>query len=101
MNVVFEKEALDEYFEAARHSESHFGLGKSFVSAIEESLALIANDPGRFQDVGMGIRIFRMRRFPFYLFYQHLSEQNLITIYAVAHHARRPDYWRERIPTDP
>lgn len=97
MNVVFEKEALDEYLDAAHHSENRFGLGKKFVSAVEESLALIANDPERFQEVGMGIRIFRMHRFPFYLFYQYLGDQNLITVYAVAHHARRPDYWRERI----
>ena len=101
MNVVFEKEALDEYLDASRHSQNRFGLGKSFVAAIEESLAVIANDPARFQEVGMGIRIFRMRRFPFYLFYQHLRDQNLITVYAIAHHARRPDYWRERIPSNP
>lgn len=101
MNVFFEKEALDEYLDAARHSENRFGLGKSFIAAVEESLALVADDPGKFQEVGMGIRIFRMRRFPFYLFYQYLSDQNLITIYAVAHHARRPEYWRERIPSNP
>lgn len=100
MNVVFEKEALDEYLDAARHSENRFGLGISFVAAVEESLAVIANDPGRFQEVGMGIRIFRMRHFPFYVFYHHSTDQNQITIYAVAHHGRRPDYWRERIPSN-
>ena len=99
MNVVFEKEALDEYLDAARHSENRFGLGQSFVAAVEESLLVIANDPERFQEVGMGIRIFRMRRFPFYVFYHYLTDPNRITIYAVAHHGRRPNYWRERIPS--
>jgi hypothetical protein len=27
-------------------------------------------------------------------------EQEVITIYAVAHHARHPDYWRNRIRTE-
>ena len=100
MTVVFEKEALDEYMDAARHSENRFGLGQSFVNAVEDSLAVIAGSPERFQDVGKGVRIFRMRRFPFYLFYHHLSDQSLIIVYAVAHHGRRPDYWRERISSN-
>ena len=101
MTVVFEKEALDEYMDAARHSENRFGLGRSFVNAVEDSLAVTAGRPERFQDVGTGVRIFRMRRFPFYLFYHHSGDQSLIIVYAVALHGRRPDYWRERISSNP
>jgi len=28
MNVVFEQEALEEYRDAARYSQEHFGLGR-------------------------------------------------------------------------
>ena len=100
MTVVFEKEALDEYLDALRHSENRFGLGIILVNAAEDSLAVISGRPERFQNVGTGVRIFRMRRFPFYLFYHHLDDQNLIIVYVVAHHGRRPDYWRERISSN-
>ena len=99
MTVVFEKKALEEYMDAARHSENRFGLGRSLVNAAEDSLAVIAGRQERFQDVGTGVRIFRMRRFP-YLFYHHLDDQSLIIVYAVALHGRRPDYWRERISSN-
>ena len=98
MNLVFEPEALEEYRDAARYSEDRFGLGRDFVKAIEESLLVISKDPTRFQSVGQGIRIFRMSRFPFYLFYHHTPDAALVTIYALSHHSRRPGYWRKRLP---
>jgi len=97
MTCHFESAALVEYRDAARYSEKKFGLGEAFVQAMENSLAAIAKDPERFQPVGDGVRIFRMPRFPYYLYYQHLKESDAIMIYAVAHDRRRPDYWRERL----
>ncbi len=96
MKVVFEEEALEEYRDAALYSEKRFGLGVEFVRAIREATAAISRTPYRFQKVSGDIRIFRMRRFPFHLFYHHSPGTDCITIYAVAHHARRPDYWRNR-----
>jgi toxin ParE1/3/4 len=98
MTIHFETEALAEYQEAAQYSEDRFGLGLQFVAAVQEALATISKDPERYQQVGEGIRIFRMRRFPYYLFYHHLKEQELIAIYALAHHKRQKDYWRKRLP---
>lgn len=96
MRVVFEKEALEEYRDAALYSEKRFSLGVEFVRAVRDATASISRTPQRFQKVSGDIQIFRMRRFPFHLFYHHSPEMNCITIYAVAHHARRPDYWRNR-----
>lgn len=96
MKIVFEQDALGEYLDAVRHSEERFGLGRSFVAAVDNSLSSIASNPDGYKEVGMGIRIFRMKRFPFYLFYH--SSDSVITLYAVAHHARRPGYWRDRVP---
>ncbi|MEN3943673.1 type II toxin-antitoxin system RelE/ParE family toxin [Prosthecobacter sp. SYSU 5D2] len=97
MTVSFESEALEEYREAAQYSEDRFGLGRQFVQAIENALAEISNHPERFQPVGEGIRIFRMRRFPYYLFYHYDTARESIVIYAVAHHRRQTDYWRGRL----
>lgn len=97
MTISFESEALLEYREAALYSQQRFGLGEEFVQAVETAIATISRDPERFQPVGAGIRIFRMHRFPYYLLYLHSASSDSITIYAVAHHSRRPDYWRARL----
>ena len=97
MILQFEQEALEEYREAAFYSEERFGLGEAFVQAMQAALETISCDPARFQSVGDGVRIFRLKRFPYYLYYYYHMQRETITIYAVAHHRRRPDYWRQRM----
>lgn len=97
MRLQFEQEALEEYRDAALYSKQRFGLGEAFVQAVESALEIISSDPTRFQSVGDGIRIFRLKRFPYYLYYDHHAERGTIIVYAVAHHSRRPDYWRKRM----
>ncbi len=98
MTVHFESAALIEYRDAVLYSERRFSLGDQFVQAVESAVETIASDPGRFQPVGKDVRIFRMRRFPYCIFYHYAPASDAITIYAVAHHHRKPDYWRERMP---
>ena len=98
MNVVFEQEALEEYRDAARYSQEHFGLGHDFIRAVRHATAAIAADPARFPQITKGIRVFRLRRFPFHLYYHSVEGSDRIIIYAVAHHARSPEYWRSRLP---
>lgn len=64
---------------------------------MEVALRTIAEHPERYQSLGDGIHVFRMKRFPFYLFYHFDISSEAITIYAVAHHNRRPNYWRKRL----
>jgi toxin ParE1/3/4 len=97
MKLVFEKEALEEYLDAARYSQRTFGLGSEFIKAVQNAIDALSADPIRFQQIGAGVYVFRMKRFPFCLFYHHSTEEKSIIIYAVAHHARRPDYWRKRL----
>ena len=97
MNVQFEAEALIEYEEAAQYAENRFGCGLKFVTAMRTALDIIAKDPARFQIVGDDIRIFRLKRYPYYLFYQFDEAEESVIIYAVAHHKRQQDYWRARL----
>lgn len=97
MAVFFEAGALREYREAALYSQQRFGLGEEFVQAVETAIGTISRDPARFQAVGEGIHIFRMSRFPYHIFYLYSAIDDSVTIYAIAHHSRRPDYWRERL----
>jgi plasmid stabilization system protein ParE len=97
MTFEFHPEALLEYQEAATWYEAQrFRLGVEFTVAVEAAVAAILADPRRYQPAGGDIRIFRMKRFPYYLFYRYLESRDHVRIVAVAHHKRRPGYWRKR-----
>lgn len=97
MTTTFDPEALAEYQEAAQYSEDRFGMGRQFVASVQAAIAAIEQDPTRYQAVGSDIRVFRMKRLPYYLFYHYDQASTAIIIYAVAHHKRRPGYWRDRL----
>ena len=97
MKVHFEAEALIEYEEAAQYADDRFGCGQAFVAAMRFALDSIAKDPTRFQPVGQDIRIFRLKRYPYYLFYHYDESCKTVTIYAGAHHKRQQNYWRARM----
>lgn len=98
MKTTFEAEALEEYHEAAQYSEERFGMGRQFVASMQAAIVAIEKTPARYQSVGQGIRIFRMKGLPYYLFYHYDEANQAITIYAVAHHKRQPGYWHGRLP---
>ena len=101
MTHGFEREALQEYLSTARYyGEQREGLGEEFVQAVVAAVATIAAEPTRFQLVGDGLRIFRMKRFPYYLFFRFNERTNHATFFAVMHKRRRPDYWRHRLSGD-
>jgi mRNA-degrading endonuclease RelE of RelBE toxin-antitoxin system len=97
MKLRFEAEAFVEYQDAAQYAEDHFSSGAKFVAAMQAALGTIAADPTRFQPIGRDIRIFRLKRYPYYLFYHHNDSTSTVTIYAVAHHKRQQNYWRARL----
>jgi toxin ParE1/3/4 len=97
MAASFESEAFVEYREAALYSENRFGLGEEFIQAVEKVLEEIEADPSRGRLIGRGVRMLRLRRFPFSLFYRVEDGGRSVTVYAPAHHSREPRYWRRRI----
>ena len=98
MKVQFETAALIEYEEAAQYAEDRFGCGIKFIAAMRAALDSIVTDPTRFQSVGQGVRILRLKRYPYYVFYHYDEASDAVTIYAVAHHKRQENYWRKRLP---
>ncbi len=101
MTTDFHNEALAEYHNSAAYSENMFGLGEEFVQAVEHAIAAISSDPKRYKPAGENLHDFRMERFPYHLFYLHVSGSEIITILAVAHTSRRPGYWKSRINSLP
>jgi toxin ParE1/3/4 len=70
------------------------GLGARFTAAVEEATARaiafpLAGSPATKNTM----RVF-LKDFPFAVVYR--PEPNGITIFAVAHHSRRPGYWQSR-----
>lgn len=81
MTFEFLPAADEEFREAARYYESEAaGVGLSFIAA---------------QMMRVGIRKKVLRHFAYNLFYA--VEADAIVAVAVAHHRKRPNYWRTRL----
>ena len=78
-----------------RYDEQLPGLGDELVSAVEDSIRLIAANPGIRSPHAFGTRRAQLRRFPYSLIYTQRVRQ--VIIVAVAHHRHRPDYWLRRL----
>lgn len=100
MTHDFHPGAEDEYREAATwYEEQSSGLGTAFVAAVDAAILIIFRDPERFQKVEEGVRVFRLKRFPYYLYFGFDSVHDHLRFYGVVHHRKRPDYWRARVET--
>ncbi len=93
--VVFHARAADEAVEAFRYYEERVpSLGISFLLDLEEAGRRIDGQPEVSPLVEGEIRGSLFRCFPYSLLYA--VEPGRTLVLAVAHHRRRPGYWRER-----
>jgi plasmid stabilization system protein ParE len=98
MTFDFHEDALKEYEEAGHwYEERRFRLGVEFTETIDAAIAAILGDPERNRPAGRGVRVFRVKRFPYYVYYKFYPERGHVRIAAVAHFKRHPDYWRSRV----
>ena len=67
MIVDFEDEALLEIENAISYSEGRFATGEKLSHTIQSAVLTIAEDPYRFQTNHLGVSIFHLPPFPFYL----------------------------------
>jgi toxin ParE1/3/4 len=97
MRLTYHSDAEAELIEAARFYHGRVsGLGAEFLEAAERAIAVIQEAPERWSIVEADVRQYRMRRFPYTIYYRILSDH--LRILAFKHHSRHPDYWRYRIP---
>lgn len=95
MNSEFLPEAAEEFREAVRYYENEApGVGLRFVAEVRKSVTFITGHPYAAADVVSGIRRKVLNYFPYSLLYA--VESDLVVIVAVAHHKKRPRYWRGR-----
>lgn len=91
--------ADDEMSEAAVFYESRcIGLGSDFLDDVQQGVDRLRVYPETGIEVGDGLRSILLHRFPFNLIYS--LESDGILIVSVAHHRRRPGYWRSRTSDD-
>jgi len=93
--VQFHSEAEAELSEAASFYESRLvGLGTSFSAEVKTSVGFIRAYPDAGSPLGSKLRTVVIKRFPYSVIYRR--EEQIIYVVAVAHHRRRPGYWKGR-----
>jgi plasmid stabilization system protein ParE len=96
MRIEIHSEAWEEFFQAADRYESEApGVGRRFRVEIERCLGLLAEHPNIGPPEGRRLRHFVVDDgFSYSLIYQVRTD--LILVVSIAHHSRRPGYWRRR-----
>jgi hypothetical protein len=95
------QEAAEEATAAADwYDRERPGLGAEFSDAVEAAIDLIEEDvlplsllPGKSE--AKGAKRLILKRFPYDIVVIERSSE--VVVIAVAHHSRKPGYWRERI----
>ncbi|MBI5603535.1 MAG: type II toxin-antitoxin system RelE/ParE family toxin [Deltaproteobacteria bacterium] len=96
--VQFIKEARNEFLaEVAYYHEAGPGLAERFTAAIEEATARALAFPQAGSPSFSKTRRVFTKGFPFSVIYR--QEKKGIIVFAVAHHAQKPGYWRSRLET--
>lgn len=93
--VIFHPEARAEANESVEFYQTRLdGLGLRFLAAMEAATERVSANPEAGAPLAGGFRKRIVPGFPFNLIYR--VWEDYIYLVAVAHHRRRPGYWRDR-----
>jgi plasmid stabilization system protein ParE len=96
MQARFLKPAEAEANEAIAYlDEQRTGLGDRFEQDLLATVTLVSQHPFSGKAISDIVRQLRLRTFPYNIIY--VVDGDEIVIVAVAHHRRRPGYWRGRL----
>ncbi len=95
--VEFDPRAIEEAHAARRfYARASAALAARFMAALDAAVARVEQSPQGCPPHLHGTRVCLLRRFPFSLVFVEQPTRSLVI--AVAHHKRRPGYWRRRVP---
>jgi len=95
MILEFHPEAELELIEVSVYYEGAVpGLGERFATEIRRATDLLLDSPEIGAPIESQQRKFVLTRFPYNLIY--IIVNDAVRILAVAHHKRKPGYWRNR-----
>ena len=93
--AIFHPEARAEVRESVEFYEARLnGLGLTFLAAVEATAERISTNPEAGSPLAGELRKRIVQGFPYNIIYR--VWQDYIYLVAVAHHHRRPGYWRDR-----
>ena len=96
VRVEFAPEALREIDDAFEwYLERSLQAAEAFVREVDSAFALIASSPDIWPSFEAGTRRYVLRTFPYNIIYREIPTG--VEIIAVAHHKRRPRYWKSRL----
>lgn len=71
------------------------GLGKEFARCVDVKLVSVQRHPQHYQIIaGKDVRRALISHFPFSIYF--ISEHQSITVFAILHQHRNPEYWKSR-----
>jgi plasmid stabilization system protein ParE len=84
--------------EAARawYAKRNKRAADAFLAELDRAMLHICEAPPRWPAVYGRYRRFLLHKYPFSVIY--LEDANGVAVIAVAHHRRRPGFWRQRVP---
>ena len=93
--IRFHPEAEAEMMDAAKwYEQQQANLGKRFLSTIQDSLNRIEFNPLLFPLIEDDVRRCLTKSFPFAVLFR--IKPDLISVVAIMHLRRDPDYWKKR-----
>ena len=81
--------------EVVYYNRERPGLGARFTAAVEEATARAMAFPLAGSPASKNTRRIFVKDFPFAVVYRPMTDG--IVVFALAHHARLPGYWRSRV----
>lgn len=94
MRIKISSSARKELVDAIRyHEREREGFGEELAEEIDRAVRLIAERPLVGSEIGEGERKFTVDRFRYNVIYR--VEEKTVFVLAIAHHRRKPNYWRE------
>lgn len=94
--VEYHQAAAAEVRNAVAWYQKHSSnAAADFIAELHRAVNTIREAPERWPRGKNNTRRFLLWRFPFAIIYS--EEKSAITIWAVAHASRRPDYWARRL----
>lgn len=99
--IAVHKEASAEAEAAALwYDNERLGLGADFTNELNQALSILREGivpgmPWRGTPGSRGVRYLTLKRFPFRVVF--VGNHDAVAVLAVAHHSRKPAYWRDRL----
>lgn len=98
MKIIFVPEAKNEFFDAIDYYEdARSGLGERFKKEVDRSILWAADHPDLYRSRQAGYRRINLRIFPYHIVF--ITREDVLWVLAIAHDARKPEYWIGREKT--